>query len=745
MKNLISIEQNAYQPPFRASHQRRTEGSGLLHAIFFTLRLFQQWGRHYLFPAILSLIILPVLICCHNSSGSKDGTSGGHGSLRLKFTWNEETSEKYSVNQRRLAGGDVCTDYRISWIHINAIDESGIEQVKATWPCDLHRGQLTGVPAGTYRINIQGEVANDLAWRGEIAGVKVNNNQETDAGLVKMAHLHDHLPPVVVQTIPADQATTVPTNISLTATFDAAIVPRSINADNFKLTYTDNTGVENPVECTVKYDTVNNIAMLIPAEALTSEKTYTAAIVVDQELVVEDMAGIPMQSAVVWTFTTILPDSALPRIQSANPAQGQMDVTLDTSVQIGFSEQINSLTINTDSFYLECNDTIIPAGVIYDGRNQTATLSPENELPSGTTCTATVTTAITDLAGNPMEGDETWSFFTRIGPWHIEPVDDFMAGNDTAIALDSKETPYIGFAADGEMKYSVRDSEGNWTNESIGETGGSPYNQAMTMGINDTLHFVYYQPTTSQLQYFYEGLFIGPVRGANITSGINCDGVAIATNDTNDAHVCFFDETNSQLKYAAEESGWIPQIVHDVSVEHPSIAVSPSGTVHITYYDETNHTLTYAAKPTDSAWAIETIDSDVGYHSYSDIALDSSGAPHVSYVNDDTGDLKYAVLQNSGGWLIETVDSEGFVGNLSSITLDSSNRAHISYLDGSALVLKYATKTALGTWYTQVVDSDTPTGSGTSIVLDSQGNVHISYCNLIAGSQLKYATTRPPD
>ena len=38
MKNIISVEQNRYQPFFLALNQRCTGGSGLLNAIFFTLR-----------------------------------------------------------------------------------------------------------------------------------------------------------------------------------------------------------------------------------------------------------------------------------------------------------------------------------------------------------------------------------------------------------------------------------------------------------------------------------------------------------------------------------------------------------------------------------------------------------------------------------------------------------------------------------------------------------------------------------
>jgi hypothetical protein len=42
----------------------------------------------------------------------------------------------------------------------------------------------------------------------------------------------------------------------------------------------------------------------------------------------------------------------------------------------------------------------------------TAIFTPSNELSPKTTCTATVTSGVTDQTGNPMASDKTWSFIT---------------------------------------------------------------------------------------------------------------------------------------------------------------------------------------------------------------------------------------------------------------------------------------------------------------------------------------------
>ena len=78
MKNIISVEQNRYQPFFLALNQRCTGGSGLLNAIFFTLRE----SRRTPDPALPKV----------RSSLYYDFTLGrlGSGALRLLHGWGED-------------------------------------------------------------------------------------------------------------------------------------------------------------------------------------------------------------------------------------------------------------------------------------------------------------------------------------------------------------------------------------------------------------------------------------------------------------------------------------------------------------------------------------------------------------------------------------------------------------------------------------------------------------------------------
>jgi hypothetical protein len=78
----------------------------------------------------------------------------------------------------------------------------------------------------------------------------------------------------------------------------------------------------------------------------------------------------------------------------------------------------------------------VPGGVSYDPETATATLTPDTPLASWRVYYATLkggTGGITDLAGNPLANDYTWTFSTR-SPFLVEPGPAVQDGTSTPIA-----------------------------------------------------------------------------------------------------------------------------------------------------------------------------------------------------------------------------------------------------------------------------------------------------------------------
>jgi len=130
------------------------------------------------------------------------------------------------------------------------------------------------------------------------------------------------------------------------------------------------------------------------------------------------------------------PDVTPPIVVSTSPEDGATHAPIDTALTATFSEAINSSTINTSTFTLEGNT--VSGAVTYDPATFTATFTPDANLEYNHTYTAALSTAITDLAGNPLVAPYSWSFTTQSGAgpktWYVDDDKlDYPAADFTKI------------------------------------------------------------------------------------------------------------------------------------------------------------------------------------------------------------------------------------------------------------------------------------------------------------------------
>lgn len=142
-----------------------------------------------------------------------------------------------------------------------------------------------------------------------------------------------------------------------------------------------------------------------------SSTVYTATITTGAE----DAAGNNLAVNYVWTFTTGDPgDVTAPTVSLTVPANLAVNVSTVTNVTVTFSEPMDPSTINGTSFTLTDGSTQIPGTVSYAGG--TATFNPSIMLDTITIYSGRITTAATDVAGNPLQVDFTWIFTTERSP-----------------------------------------------------------------------------------------------------------------------------------------------------------------------------------------------------------------------------------------------------------------------------------------------------------------------------------------
>ncbi|MBL0174332.1 MAG: Ig-like domain-containing protein [Ignavibacteria bacterium] len=206
--------------------------------------------------------------------------------------------------------------------------------------------------------------------------------------------------PYIISTDPASAAIGVAINKKIAATFSERMDPFTINTTTFILMRG-----QTQVAGTVTYAGVT--ATFDPYDDLAANTTYTATVTNG----VEDLAGNAMVTSYTWSFTTgIAPDVTAPFVISTDPANAATGVVLNKIITATFSEAMDPLTISTATFVLRSGTTPVGGVVTYAGT--TATFVPFNNLEPNTVYTATITTGVEDLAGNPMVSNYVWTFTT---------------------------------------------------------------------------------------------------------------------------------------------------------------------------------------------------------------------------------------------------------------------------------------------------------------------------------------------
>jgi len=159
----------------------------------------------------------------------------------------------------------------------------------------------------------------------------------------------------------------------------------------------------------------------------------------------------------------LIVDWTPPVVAGTSPANGQTNVAVTAVMQATFTEAngMKASTIDSSTFLVKKGGVGVAGSVSYDPGSKTAHFDPTGDLSYGTFYTATLTTGITDQAGNPLASDYTWTFTTapvpppyilagdsgwqKVGTWKVEkytqlpepykgPVDLLVANDAGATA-----------------------------------------------------------------------------------------------------------------------------------------------------------------------------------------------------------------------------------------------------------------------------------------------------------------------
>jgi O-glycosyl hydrolase len=213
--------------------------------------------------------------------------------------------------------------------------------------------------------------------------------------------------PSVTAVTPPSGSTGAAIATAVTATFNQAMAPSTVNGSTFTLTGPGNTSVQG----TVGYNAGTSVATFTPAANLSYDAVYTATISTS----VTSSGGIALAAPYTWSFTTV--SAPVPNVIATVPASGATGVNVGNALTATFSLAMNSSTVTGSTFTLTGPGNTPVSGLIsYNTGTSTATFTPNAALAYGTSYTATITTGAQSAAGAALASNYVWTFTTGASP-----------------------------------------------------------------------------------------------------------------------------------------------------------------------------------------------------------------------------------------------------------------------------------------------------------------------------------------
>jgi hypothetical protein len=216
---------------------------------------------------------------------------------------------------------------------------------------------------------------------------------------------NDNTALTIISTNPNNNASAVPINNTIVATFSESMDETTFTNDTFTVVGHN----EAALVGSVSLDAASNTSSFTPTSNLTANTPYTATITT----LAKSSKGESLASDYVWTFSSGTPeDVSAPTVSSTDPKNIEKNVALNRNITALFDESIDPASINLTSFTLmkDLGTTAIIGEVNYT--DNLATFNPTDNFIANTAYAVTLTTEIKDLAGNTLATNYTWKFTT---------------------------------------------------------------------------------------------------------------------------------------------------------------------------------------------------------------------------------------------------------------------------------------------------------------------------------------------
>jgi len=208
----------------------------------------------------------------------------------------------------------------------------------------------------------------------------------------------DTVQAIISSTVPANAATGIATNSTITLNYSKPIDPISVNANTIYV-YSQQTGY--PIAGAYAVTNTATTATVVFTPTAPVPAGTVVYVIPNYNCCVSDYVGNNAQGGQFHFTTANTVDTTSPTVTSVTPANMSTGLGLNTVITLMFSKPLNPNTINNNDFAVFDGPNRLSTNINYSNSYTSVTLTP-NGLTSASTIIVTATTGVQDLSGNPL-------------------------------------------------------------------------------------------------------------------------------------------------------------------------------------------------------------------------------------------------------------------------------------------------------------------------------------------------------
>gem|GEM_PF-1427618 len=254
------------------------------------------------------------------------------------------------------------------------------------------------------------------AYTAEVQDAASNSTVVLFQSSFTTAQVRDTTPPTVLRVSPDNGAGSVPLNAPYVVQFSKPMNPATFNTGDFSIQDTTSGQFLNGI---IQVDSSGAVASFVPQLLWPAGHSFNVFLN-ESNSNITDTAGNALGGRVFNFHTSFVSDNTPPHLLQVSPVNQATAVPTNAVVDVLFSKTVDTVSAQS-GVQVSTGGQLVSGVVAFSNGNQRMTFTPNPALLPNTTYTVTITSAVTDVAGNALDNPGSSIFQTGAASFTSRP------------------------------------------------------------------------------------------------------------------------------------------------------------------------------------------------------------------------------------------------------------------------------------------------------------------------------------